>query len=98
MRGILQNDYGVDLDRLHWVTFEDGHGVGEVRADGPVGHGVGVQRAHAGDLTPFQVVVAAMPATVARRSHSRWGMASGLQVAICFRGLSATRGSALSHA
>jgi 4,5-dihydroxyphthalate decarboxylase len=25
VRGILQNDYGVDLDRLHWVTFEDGH-------------------------------------------------------------------------
>src|SRR5262249_53546866 len=25
VRGILQNDYGVDLDRVHWVTFEDGH-------------------------------------------------------------------------
>jgi 4,5-dihydroxyphthalate decarboxylase len=25
VRGILQNDYGVDVDRLHWVTFEDGH-------------------------------------------------------------------------
>ena len=25
MRGILQNDYGVDVDRLHWVTQEDGH-------------------------------------------------------------------------
>src|SRR5437588_7885844 len=25
VRGILQNDYGVDLDRVHWVTFEDAH-------------------------------------------------------------------------
>jgi 4,5-dihydroxyphthalate decarboxylase len=25
VRGILQNDYGVDLGRVHWVTFEDGH-------------------------------------------------------------------------
>jgi 4,5-dihydroxyphthalate decarboxylase len=25
VRGILQNDYGVDIDRLRWVTFEDGH-------------------------------------------------------------------------
>jgi 4,5-dihydroxyphthalate decarboxylase len=25
VRGILHNDYGVDTDRIHWVTFEDGH-------------------------------------------------------------------------
>ena len=25
LRGILQNDYGVDLSRVQWVTFEDGH-------------------------------------------------------------------------
>ena len=25
MRGILQNDYGVDLDAIRWVTFEDPH-------------------------------------------------------------------------
>ena len=25
LRGILVNDYGVDLSRVHWVTFEDGH-------------------------------------------------------------------------
>jgi 4,5-dihydroxyphthalate decarboxylase len=25
VRGILQNDYGVDIDRVHWVTQEDGH-------------------------------------------------------------------------
>jgi 4,5-dihydroxyphthalate decarboxylase len=30
VRGILQNDYGVDLDRVQWVTFEDGH-VAEVK-------------------------------------------------------------------
>ena len=25
IRGILQNDHGVDLDAVHWVTFEDPH-------------------------------------------------------------------------
>ncbi|HET7849382.1 MAG TPA: hypothetical protein VFL51_10025 [Pseudolabrys sp.] len=25
IRGILQNDYGVDFSRVQWVTFEDGH-------------------------------------------------------------------------
>ena len=25
IRGILENDYQVDLSRVHWVTFEDGH-------------------------------------------------------------------------
>jgi 4,5-dihydroxyphthalate decarboxylase len=25
MRGILQNDYGVDLSGVQWITFEDGH-------------------------------------------------------------------------
>ena len=25
VRGILQNDYGVDFSRVRWVTFEDGH-------------------------------------------------------------------------
>jgi 4,5-dihydroxyphthalate decarboxylase len=25
MRGILQNDYGVDFSRVQWVTFEDAH-------------------------------------------------------------------------
>lgn len=25
VRGILQNDYGVDLDRVKWLTFEDSH-------------------------------------------------------------------------
>ena len=25
LRGILANEYGVDLDAIHWVTFEDAH-------------------------------------------------------------------------
>jgi 4,5-dihydroxyphthalate decarboxylase len=25
IRGIIENDYGVDLSRVQWVTFEDGH-------------------------------------------------------------------------
>ena len=25
VRGILQNEYGVDLDRVKWITFEDPH-------------------------------------------------------------------------
>jgi len=25
LRGHLQNDYGVDIGRVHWVTFEDAH-------------------------------------------------------------------------
>ena len=41
VRGILQNDYGVDLDRVQWVTFEDSH-VAEYREP------AGVERAAAG--------------------------------------------------
>jgi 4,5-dihydroxyphthalate decarboxylase len=45
LRGILWKDYGVDLNRIHWVTFEDAH-VPEYR-DPP-----GVERAPAGkDIT-----------------------------------------------
>lgn len=45
MRGILQNDYAVDLSGIEWVTFEDGH-VAEAK-DPP-----GVVRARAGqDIT-----------------------------------------------
>src|SRR6478752_1181621 len=25
LRGILANEHGVDLDAVHWVTFEDAH-------------------------------------------------------------------------
>jgi 4,5-dihydroxyphthalate decarboxylase len=41
LRGHLQNDYGIDIGRVHWVTFEDAH-VSEFR-DPP-----GVERAGAG--------------------------------------------------
>jgi 4,5-dihydroxyphthalate decarboxylase len=40
VRGILQNDYGVDLGKVRWVTFEDGH-VAEYREP------AGVERAGA---------------------------------------------------
>src|SRR5205823_1391628 len=40
VRGILQNDYDVDLTQLQWVTFEDGH-VAEYREP------AGVERASA---------------------------------------------------
>jgi 4,5-dihydroxyphthalate decarboxylase len=41
VRGILQNDYGVDPASVHWVTFEDAH-VAEYRDP------AGVERASAG--------------------------------------------------
>jgi 4,5-dihydroxyphthalate decarboxylase len=44
MRGILANDYGVDLSKVRWVTFEDAH-VSEY-ADPP-----GVERAAGKDIT-----------------------------------------------
>jgi 4,5-dihydroxyphthalate decarboxylase len=45
VRGILADDYGVDLDRVKWVTFEDAH-IAEFR-DPP-----GIERAATGkDLT-----------------------------------------------
>jgi 4,5-dihydroxyphthalate decarboxylase len=40
VRGILADDYGVDLGKVHWVTFEDGH-VAEYREP------AGVERAGA---------------------------------------------------
>lgn len=49
VRGILENDYGVDFSRAHWVTFEDGH-VAEAK-DPP-----GVIRANAGqDITQMLI-------------------------------------------
>jgi 4,5-dihydroxyphthalate decarboxylase len=45
LRGHLQNDYGVDITRVHWVTFEDAH-VSEFRDP------AGVERAPAdGNIT-----------------------------------------------
>ncbi len=50
LRGILADDYGVDLERVKWVTFEDAH-VAEYR-DPP-----GVERAAAGK-TPLAMLLA----------------------------------------
>jgi 4,5-dihydroxyphthalate decarboxylase len=50
VRGILADDYGVDLDRVQWVTFEDAH-VAEFR-DPP-----GIERAAAGQ-DPAQMLLA----------------------------------------
>jgi 4,5-dihydroxyphthalate decarboxylase len=45
LRGILQNDYGVDIDRAQWITFEDPH-VAECKDPG------GIERAAPGkDMT-----------------------------------------------
>ena len=43
LRGILANDYGVDLDSIDWVTFEDAHvaefdGHDQARARGQADH------------------------------------------------------------
>ncbi|MGH6727575.1 MAG: hypothetical protein ACREB8_13690 [Pseudolabrys sp.] len=49
LRGMLQNDYEVDLSRVHWVTFEDGH-VAEAKEP------PGVTRAAAGqDMTKMLI-------------------------------------------
>ncbi len=49
IRGILENDYGVDLSKAQWVTFEDGH-VAEVREP------LGVIRAKPGaDITQMLI-------------------------------------------
>lgn len=50
VRGILQNDYGLDLGKVRWVTFEDAH-IAEVQ-DPP-----GYERAAAGK-DPFSMLVA----------------------------------------
>lgn len=49
VRGILQNDYGVDFSNVQWVTFEDGH-VAEAKDP------AGVIRAHADqDITQMLI-------------------------------------------
>jgi 4,5-dihydroxyphthalate decarboxylase len=42
LRGILAHDYGVDIGRVHWVTFEDAH-VAEYRDPPAVERGAAVQ-------------------------------------------------------
>lgn len=57
IRGILANDYGVDLDRVHWVSFEDAH-VAEYR-DPPT-----VERAAAGKDALAMLIAGELDAVV----------------------------------
>jgi 4,5-dihydroxyphthalate decarboxylase len=62
VRGILQNDCGVDLDRVHWVTYEDAH-VAEV-SDPP-----GYERAAAGKDPMAMLVAGELDAAVLTGAH-----------------------------
>src|SRR6476659_9123302 len=57
LRGILENDYGVDMSRVQWVTFEDGH-VAEAK-DPP-----GVIRAAAGEDMTQMLLDGALDAAI----------------------------------
>ena len=57
VRGILQNDYGVDLDRVKWITFEDAH-VAEVSDPATF------ERAPAGKNTMIMLVEGELDAAV----------------------------------
>lgn len=57
IRGILANDYGVDLDRIRWVSFEDAH-VAEYR-DPPT-----VERAAAGKDALAMLIAGELDAVV----------------------------------
>jgi 4,5-dihydroxyphthalate decarboxylase len=86
VRGILQNDYGIDLDRVHWVTFEDAH-VAEYRDPAGVERAAGNKSLLAmlrdGDIDaaiygadlpgdPGLIPVIAEPATAAQEWYSRY--------------------------
>lgn len=88
VRGILQNDYGVDLGRVNWVTFDDGH-VPEFRdppnaTRAPAGKKL-VPMLLAGELDAAVVTAADMknnpqlkqliadPAAAGRAWHARYG-------------------------
>ncbi len=58
--GILQNEYGVDLERVHWVTFEDPHVAGV--KDPP-----NAQRAPAGKKLLNMLIDGELDAAVVRR-------------------------------
>jgi len=57
LRGILQNDYGVDCSRVRWVTFEDAH-VAEAK-DAP-----GVTRAKPGEDMTRMLLEGALDAAI----------------------------------
>lgn len=57
LRGILQNDYGVDFGGVRWVTFEDGH-VAEARDP------AGVIRARSGQDITAMVIAGELDAAI----------------------------------
>jgi 4,5-dihydroxyphthalate decarboxylase len=88
LRGHLQNDYGVDIGRVHWVTFEDAHvsefrdpaGVERAGADknlsGMVLDGelaAGIYGAELPDDRRFQSVIPD-PEAAARQWHAKHGV------------------------
>ena len=88
VRGILAEQYGVDMDRLHWVTFEDGH-VGEYREPAsragfarqePVGH------ASAGRVGRGHLWRRSAPGPGARERHCRSGCGGTRLVRQAWRG------------
>ncbi|MDR5770057.1 phosphate ABC transporter substrate-binding protein [Caballeronia sp. LZ028] len=64
VRGILQHEYGVDLDKVHWVTLEDGHVAEYVEPAGceRLPHGTSIaQRMLDGDLAAALLGAPDMP-------------------------------------
>ena len=57
LRGMLINDFGVDLDRVKWVTFEDAHVAGV--HDPP-----GVERAPAGKVLEEMLIAGTLDAAI----------------------------------
>jgi 4,5-dihydroxyphthalate decarboxylase len=88
LRGLLQNDYGVDVGRVQWVTFEDAHvnefrdpaGVERAGTDKNLGKMVldgglaaGIYGAELPDDRRLQSVIPD-PETAARQWHARHGV------------------------
>lgn len=62
VRGMLVNDFGVDLDRVHWVTFEDAHVAGV--KDPPNAERAGEDKTLVGMLTAGELDAAIVGAPV----------------------------------
>ena len=72
LRGILANDYGVDLDSIDWVTFEDAHVAEFVDT---------TQRAPAGKQIIQMLLDGELDAVLGEKSDH-----PGLEAAVCRRG------------